>query len=389
MARYEVFIPARSGSDEESFTVQVEASSWLLALRSGMKLIGEQGEALSSIMVENNPDGTVIVKDPKSRRAFRIREVAGEAVDAAAEEARKKAEEEEARKAREAAELAARERTEAEKALQEKMEQQRLAELNARKEREVQEAQAKEQAAREAAKASMERAEAEKKLKAAQAKAAETQLKAAEAAEGQSSEISVVKTKVTSEQIAQEMGSLEMGEDPFDVDDVMSDLFMETMDIPEMDEQEAIEYIMDLSMNTIQAEAGSVILSDINSALSDLYFAAARGEAASKLEDIRIPRGKGVVGFSVQVGCPLAVNDVDKNPNFYRAVADKTGFITKSILCVPIISSERTFGALELINKTGGSDRWSAGEMNVLDFLAQKLAERLQRAHDEVKLDLK
>ena len=472
MARYEVFIPAKPGTDGDSVTVEVDASSWLLALRTGMKQIGEQGDSLGSIMCENRPDGTVVVKDPNSRRMFRIKEaVAGEVPDAVAEGEAKRKEEEEARRLREEAERKAREHEEARKALAEKIRSEKEAAEHAKAEREEAERRRKEeeerrkkeeeekrkrekeeaarraeeeeklkkseeeaakeaikraeeerrkqedekrkkreeeekrrqeeeikreakeqqrqkQVALEAAKAAKEREEAERELKRREEEAKRAKKVAAESAEGQSKEVRVTRTKVTQEEIDAQMGEIAVDEESFDVDEALSDLFMDTMDLPLMNEDDAPGFVLDLAMAKLKAEAGSVILSDINSSLSDLYFAAAVGEVADQLGDIRIPRGKGIVGFSVQYSCNLSVSDVNSNPNFYKDVAEKTGYETRSILCVPIRNEERTFGAIELVNKID-SNKWTTGEVNVIDFLAGKLAERLQRVHDEVSLDLK
>ncbi len=576
MPRYEVFIPAKPGTDGQSTTVEVEASSWLLALRSGMKEIGEQGDSLASIMCENRPDGTVVVKDPTSRRMFRIKECAEDAgAKVTSEQIAQQREQEEAEAARlrEEAEKAAKERELAEKELQEKIAREKEAEEKARREREEErqrkakeeqerkakeeaEAKAKEEAerktkeeaeqkakeeaerkakeeaeqkakeeaerkakeeaerkakeeaerkakeeaekkakeekeqlakeeaeakakeeterkakeeaeqkakeeaerkakeeaeqkakeeaerkakeeaerkakeeaerkakeeaerkakeeaerkakeeeerkqkdkeerkrqketAKKAAKAAKEREEAERKLKKIREKEEQAKKAAADSQEGKSREIKVTHSRLTAAEIEQVFGEAEDIQEPFDVEDVLSDLFLDVMDIAEMDERAATDFVLDLAMNAIAAEAGSVILSDINSALHDLHFAAAKGKVAEQLKSIRIPRGRGIVGFSVQVGCAMAVNDVDQNPNFYRAVADKTGYTTRSILCVPVQHDERTYGAMELINKKD-SNRWTPGELSVLQFLAGKLGEHLNRFHEAVPLDLK
>jgi putative methionine-R-sulfoxide reductase with GAF domain len=478
MPFYEVFIPARPGTENESVTVEVEASSWLLALRSGMRQIGEQGESLSSIMCENRPDGTVVVKDPTSRRMFRIKEtqpgdsqkidadaqakqeleqkrLREEAEKAAIEReearrryeesiAREKAAEEQARKEREdalkraeeaekQAALEAARRSKEEEERQARLEAERKAEEEARKleldnkRKEAEEAakraaeqkakeealekarleaerKAKEEAEKQArleaehklqeglAKAAIdaarEREAAEKEMKASEARAVTTSRLAMESAEGTSRDVKVTHSRIEQDEIRKEIGEDEVVQEPFDLDEVLADLFMDMMDVTSMSERDAAKYTLDLAHKIIKAEAGSVILSDYNSALQDLFFAAARGEVANKLSDIRIPRGKGIVGFSVQMGCPLSVSDVSQNPNFYRAVSDKTGYQTRSILCVPVQHGPRTFGAIELINKIG-SDRWTPGEMNVVHFLAQKLGEHLNSFADKVSLDLK
>ena len=193
-------------------------------------------------------------------------------------------------------------------------------------------------------------------------------------------------TKMSPEEIQAEIGEQEEVAESFDVDEVLADMFLETMDIMMMSQEDAANFVLDLSLKNIKAEAASVILSDVNSLLGDMYFVAARGEVASQLMDVTIPRGMGIVGFSVDAGCAMAVSDVNQNPNFYKDVSEKTGFKTNSILSVPINYQDRTFGAVELVNKIG-SNRWTVGEMNVMTFLAQKLGEHLNSFHEAVSLE--
>jgi len=397
MAQYEVFIPAKPGTDGRSVTVEVEASSWLLALRSGMNQIGEQGESLASVMCENRSDGTIVVKDPSSRRMFRIKELVIEQTveESAAIEKQRADDEAQASVLREQAEKAAKEEVEAKKQLEKMVAEQKKAEeaalkekMEAEKQQKLQEAEKKQReiTAKAAAQASMQKASAERAVRDSERKSIEAKRKAAESATGSARKVKVTKAAMKPEEVIAKIGVMEEVTETFDVDTVLADLFMETMDIMDMDQDESVNFILDLALNTIKAEAGSIILSDVNSILSDLYFAAARGQVADALTHIRIPRGKGIVGFTVSAGCTLAVSDVNQNPNFYKGVAEKTGFESKSILCVPIQGGERTYGAVELVNKVG-SNKWTPGEMSVVQFLAQKLGEHLNVFHDNVSLN--
>ncbi len=420
MATFDVFIPAKPGTDSQNVTVKVEATSWLLALRAGMKQIGEQGETLSSIMVENRPDGSVIVKDPSSRRVFKIIPSTSDAASNRNDDEIRKREEEEAHKLREEAERKAREREEAERLLKEKEKAAREAEEALRREKAEEDerrrrAEEEQKQAAEAAEEALRKAEEEKRRleeeekkrretaarKAAEAAKAEKEarrtlkekkaveekaLKAAmDAAEGSERTISITTSAVNP---TDEVINVEEPKSEFDVNEVLAELFMASMDILEMQADDAVNFILDMLMKYIHTEASSIILSDFSSTMCDLYFAAARGRVADKLADIRIPRGKGIVGFSVQNGCSMAVSDVNSNEQFYRDVSDKTGFETRSILCAPITANDRTLGAIELVNKIG-TDRWTQEELNVVEFLAQKIGEHLATFHDAVSLDMK
>uniref|UniRef100_A0AC35TY63 Phosphodiesterase n=1 Tax=Rhabditophanes sp. KR3021 TaxID=114890 RepID=A0AC35TY63_9BILA len=72
------------------------------------------------------------------------------------------------------------------------------------------------------------------------------------------------------------------------------------------------------------------------------------------LTEIRMPLSQGIVGYVATTGKMLNVNDVYNNPYFYSKVDERTGFVTRNILCFPIKdSSENLVGVAELCNKVG------------------------------------
>ena len=73
MAVFEVFIPARE-ADAPNVTLTVEGRNWIEALRSGLKSIGEGGEAIANVMCDVKDDGSIHVTDVATRRVFRLRE---------------------------------------------------------------------------------------------------------------------------------------------------------------------------------------------------------------------------------------------------------------------------------------------------------------------------
>ena len=159
------------------------------------------------------------------------------------------------------------------------------------------------------------------------------------------------------------------------VEDILGDLFEETQKLYDMqDLQGASNFVLDLAMKSISADAWAVFISDLSA--NDLYFSAARGPKAEEVLSFRVPMGQGIVGFCAQEGVSLAVSDVNKDPHFYAAISKSLGYDTQSILCSPAQMDGRVFGALELINKNGGTS-FSNDEVNVLNFLAHEFADYL------------
>jgi signal transduction histidine kinase len=100
-------------------------------------------------------------------------------------------------------------------------------------------------------------------------------------------------------------------------------------------------------------QAGSLLMLDEDA--QELEF------VASQLGDKDPPRGlrmradKGIAGHVALTQQPMIVNDAYNLSEFSREVDQVTGFVTRSILCVPLMVQNRCIGVLELLNKRGSA----------------------------------
>jgi hypothetical protein len=75
-------------------------------------------------------------------------------------------------------------------------------------------------------------------------------------------------------------------------------------------------------------------------------------EEESDNEIIKIPYGKGIAGCVASTGKSLNIPDAYKDPRFNRSIDQKTGYKTKSILCLPILNENgQCIAVAEAINK--------------------------------------
>ena len=162
-------------------------------------------------------------------------------------------------------------------------------------------------------------------------------------------------------------------------EDVLAELFLEVSDLGQMkDRKKGLEFVLDNALRIIGCDAGSVFTAD--SGRQDLSFEVVRGPTADKLMalGLKVPIGVGVVGFCAQENVCLAVSDVEKDPRFYRAVSEATGYQTRSLLCAPMARQGRVVGCLEVLNKKGGKP-YDQKDMAVLSYLAAQAASFLAR----------
>lgn len=114
-----------------------------------------------------------------------------------------------------------------------------------------------------------------------------------------------------------------------------------------------LETITRKTMEIMNAEASSLLLLDEQN--HELSFKVALGEVAEKLKEIRIEVGTGIAGWVARTGEPLLIPDVSRDSRFFADVDKKTGFITRTMLCVPVKSAEKILGVIEVLNKKDDS----------------------------------
>jgi putative nucleotidyltransferase with HDIG domain len=105
---------------------------------------------------------------------------------------------------------------------------------------------------------------------------------------------------------------------------------------------------------------------------------------------IRVPRGKGIIGYVVDSGETVMVSDAKHDDRHYQAADHSTGITTSSLLAVPLVTrtvqlgdemgvvQERIIGGLEALNKFGGP--FNEEDARLLRTLASQAATVLQIA---------
>lgn len=113
----------------------------------------------------------------------------------------------------------------------------------------------------------------------------------------------------------------------------------------------SIHELLRVSATEIGAREASVLIRDVGT--GDLRFLAATGSAAPKLMKMKVPAGKGIAGFVMSSGQPMAVSDVDEEASFYAEVDKATGFSTEMLLATPLSYHGEVIGVLEYVNRPG------------------------------------
>jgi signal transduction histidine kinase len=140
--------------------------------------------------------------------------------------------------------------------------------------------------------------------------------------------------------------------------------------------EETLAIITDHAIRLLEAAAASLVLHD--EIRGNLWFNAASGGASDLIRGRRLAVGQGIVGWVIEHGEAAFVPDVSKDPRFFKQFDQRTGFITRSIICVPLQTREQTIGAIEVMNKNNGA--FTQNDLRLLSWLATPAAIAIQNA---------
>jgi len=122
----------------------------------------------------------------------------------------------------------------------------------------------------------------------------------------------------------------------------------------------------------------SLLLRD--SKTGELRFIIVTGSGMDSLKGMKLPRGKGIAGWIAESGQSIIIEDVKKDKRFDPGMDSVTGFVTKSIIGVPLKTKRRVFGVIELVNKLNG-ESFTPLELKILTTIADFTAIAIEKTY--------
>ena len=150
----------------------------------------------------------------------------------------------------------------------------------------------------------------------------------------------------------------------------MNLLFSSSIDL-----EQTLQTILNNILNLIEAEAGSIFLYDSPSSLLICKIC----QGPTDISGLRVPLGAGIVGHVAQSRKADVVPDVAHDERHYRQVDRESGFVTKSMVSVPLVNQEELLGVLQIINKAD-EQRFTQDDVDLLTSLSSSAALAIQNA---------
>jgi adenylate cyclase len=127
---------------------------------------------------------------------------------------------------------------------------------------------------------------------------------------------------------------------------------------------EILEELVEMTSAALGCDRSSFFLYDADT--NELYSRVAQG---IRRREIRLLSNDGIIGAAFQSGGSIIVDDAYADPRFTATIDQETGYVTKTILCVPLRTAKGdVVGVAQALNKLGGV--FSERERALLEAIA-------------------
>lgn len=144
------------------------------------------------------------------------------------------------------------------------------------------------------------------------------------------------------------------------------------------DLDEVIKQTMNMIRALMDVEGGSLLLREEDHlAFKEAFNIHAHVDMAG-LKKMHLKLGQGIAGYAAARGESLIVANTAGSRYFYPEFDRNTGFHTRSVLAVPLISHGRVLGAIEVLNKINGD--FTESDLKILQSIATSVSIALENA---------
>ena len=138
-----------------------------------------------------------------------------------------------------------------------------------------------------------------------------------------------------------------------------------------------LQSIVDAARRIFGAAAASILL--VNEEENVLEFKVASGGSNQDLVGRQFPLDKGIAGYVVMTGQPLAISNVRQDARFNQDFAKSTGYVPNSILATPLLSGEHVIGVMEVLDKIDAAS-FGMQDMQTLGLFANQAALAIEQS---------
>lgn len=147
---------------------------------------------------------------------------------------------------------------------------------------------------------------------------------------------------------------------------------------------ELLSTVVEAAARIFGAAAASIAL--VDEAAQELVFRVAFGAGSETVVGMRIPLDQGIAGYVANTGQPIAISNVQQDARFARDTAEKTGYVPRSILAMPLIYGDRVIGVMEVLDKIS-APAFGMQDMELLGLFARQAAIAIHQSQQFERLN--
>ena len=152
--------------------------------------------------------------------------------------------------------------------------------------------------------------------------------------------------------------------------------FQQLVQVTEVSNGDAFESMLDQVLEAFTLKVGEILHAEratlllVDDAKGELWSKVAQSDGERPLT-IRMPLSAGIAGQVATTGEARNIADVYDEPLFNKDIDERTGYRTRSMLCLPILNSKKqVFAVAQLLNKNGGEPFLAQDEQHLREFSA-------------------
>ncbi|KAA3610311.1 MAG: GAF domain-containing protein [Calditrichaeota bacterium] len=138
-----------------------------------------------------------------------------------------------------------------------------------------------------------------------------------------------------------------------------------------------LHYIVEKSKFLMRTESASLMLHVAET--DELEFKVVLGPKSEEVKPFRLPVGKGISGWVAHNRKPILIPDAYKDERFDPTFDKRSGYRTRSILCVPMVHKNKMVGVMTVLNRLDNQP-FSEDDKNLMLTFASQAALAIENA---------
>jgi signal transduction histidine kinase len=157
-----------------------------------------------------------------------------------------------------------------------------------------------------------------------------------------------------------------------------------------LEQSPLLDIIVQVATQVTDTGSASVMLVDEQT--GELRFHAVAGQESAHVKPIVVPMDGSIAGTVVKENKPFLIRDAQSDPRWFQSADEISGYVTRSIIAVPMQLHGKVIGVVEAVNKRSGVEM-SWDDVEILSKIATQAAiainnarmlAELQAAYDEL-----